>query len=384
MAEIGPQAPPKMLAVGLDVTRAASFIKAAFLDGIFLTSPENVYYTTGYPCVPGAGNPILHSLHNQLPAFAYLDSTGSRTLLCWGFSTLGVTYDAESLLGYEDLQGALQAINTLVKDKLTAASRIGIESSCPKYVLDILSEAGLPMDRLMVVDDLIYDLRIVKSPAEIELCKASLQMAEDCLEELLATLSIGQSRRELLRFARQRLAELGATGISHLTISLGRENPEVAVDEIAKGDSLVTLDVGAILDGYASDCRRYAYLGNPPTEVVELHEAMIEAVETVARALQPGTPYSELYGIAKDFMIKSDITGHEWLSHVGHSIGLETEEDWLDNRNDRYLHEGMVVAVELYTITSQLQPIGNEETYLIGADGPQRLTRLPAELRCIA
>jgi Xaa-Pro aminopeptidase len=165
---------------------------------------------------------------------------------------------------------------------------------------------------------------------------------------------------------------------------LGRENPEVAVDEIAKGDSLVTLDVGAILDGYASDCRRYAYLGNPPTEVVELHEAMIEAVETVARALQPGTPYSELYGIAKDFMIKSDITGHEWLSHVGHSIGLETEEDWLDNRNDRYLHEGMVVAVELYTITSQLQPIGNEETYLIGADGPQRLTRLPAELRCIA
>ncbi len=380
MAEVSPQTSPKMPALGLDTTRAVSFIKAAFLDGILLTSPENVYYATGYPCVPGAGNPILHSLRNQLPAFTYLDSTGARTLLCWGYSTLGITYDAESLLNYEDLQGSLEAIKSLARDKMTVASRVGIESSCPKYVLDTLGEAGIPSNRLTVVDDLICDLRVVKSPAEIELCKTSLHIAESCLEELLAALSIGKSRKELLQLARECLAKRGATGISHLTISLGQENPEVAVDEIAKENSLVTLDVGAILNGYISDCRRYAYLGDPPTEIVELHEAMIELVDAVAQALQPGTPYSELYMMAKDLMIRSGITGHEWLSHVGHSIGLETEEDWLDNRNDRYLHEGMVVAVELYTITSQLQPIGNEETYLIGADGPERLTRLPAEL----
>jgi len=35
------------------------------LNGVLLTSAENVYYTTGYPALPGTGNPIIFALQNQ-------------------------------------------------------------------------------------------------------------------------------------------------------------------------------------------------------------------------------------------------------------------------------------------------------------------------------
>ena len=53
--------------VGLDRARLLTLMQARKLDGLFLSSPENVFYTTGYPCLPGSGNPIIHALRNMDP-----------------------------------------------------------------------------------------------------------------------------------------------------------------------------------------------------------------------------------------------------------------------------------------------------------------------------
>jgi len=67
--------------VGLDRKRLFALMKERNLDGIFLSSPENVFYTTGFPTLSGSGNPIVyadsagtcivraHTLENSAPAF---------------------------------------------------------------------------------------------------------------------------------------------------------------------------------------------------------------------------------------------------------------------------------------------------------------------------
>ena len=49
---------------------------------------------------------------------------------------------------------------------------------------------------------------------------------------------------------------------------------------------------------------------------------------------------------------------------MGHNIGLETEERWLDESADT-VRAGMVINIELYSLAETGEQIGNEETYLI-------------------
>ena len=59
--------------IGLDRSRLSTLMKRKkYGQGYYLSSPENVFYTTGYPCLPGSGNPIIYALRNQLPFFSFI------------------------------------------------------------------------------------------------------------------------------------------------------------------------------------------------------------------------------------------------------------------------------------------------------------------------
>ena len=55
---------------GFEPARLAERLRERGLAAALLTSPENVFYTTGYTTLPSAGNPILYMLRNRLPYYA--------------------------------------------------------------------------------------------------------------------------------------------------------------------------------------------------------------------------------------------------------------------------------------------------------------------------
>lgn len=57
---------------GFDSARFATLIQERGLGGVLITSPENVYYTSGFPALFSSGNPILYGLRNVLPFFVYV------------------------------------------------------------------------------------------------------------------------------------------------------------------------------------------------------------------------------------------------------------------------------------------------------------------------
>src|SRR5512136_1145828 len=88
------------LPAGFDRARLVSLMQARKLDGVFFSSPENVFYTTGYPCLPGSGNPIIYALRNQLPFFSFAGSDGSLSLLCWAQASMGIEYGTEDVRSF--------------------------------------------------------------------------------------------------------------------------------------------------------------------------------------------------------------------------------------------------------------------------------------------
>ncbi len=76
--------------LGLNKAELLKRMGEAGLDGVLLTSPENVFYTTGYPALPSSGNPILYALRNVLPFFSYVSARGKNTLLFRGGAATGL------------------------------------------------------------------------------------------------------------------------------------------------------------------------------------------------------------------------------------------------------------------------------------------------------
>lgn len=365
--------------LGLNRARMRELMAEQGLHGMLLTSPENVFYTSGYTALPSSGNPILYTLRNRLPFLTYVGPDGAVALLCWAFSAQGVDFGADEIIGFDDLAGAHRAIQEVVGERLSAGERLGVEATCPRYVLDLIGAR-----RLGSADDVLSELRLIKSDEEIALIAASTELIERTVSELLDLLEPGGSRVALMREAKERLYRHGADGISHVTFSFATENPEVEIDERFEPGRLATLDLGAIVGGYCSDNRRYAYCGEVPAHLRTRYETMVEIVDEVGAALRPGTPYADLQQLAVDLFERHRIELLRRFTHVGHNIGLETEEEWIDDRPDRHIRAGMVINIELYSHAETGEQIGNEETYVVSADGPRRISVLPREIRPIA
>lgn len=373
-------------APGFNAHRFADKLQEHGLDALVVTSPENVYYITGYPTLPSSGNPILYSLRNVLPFGAVVGPSGQRTLTCWGFSLQGVDIDVEHVVGFNQREEALGALVEAVSDVLPAGrstrARLGVEAGIAYEVVQRI-KAALPGVELCVADQAMRALRRVKSEAEKSLLRSSVGIAEGALERIFAELKLGSSRLEMIALAKQAVIELGGDGVGHVTMSFGHANPEIAIDEVLGAGDLVVVDVGAKLRGYTSDCRRYAYAGEVPALVGQRHREMCGIVDAVGDALRPGVSFSRLVGLAREGFEQVGIAVLGRFTHVGHGIGLETEEEWIDDDPSTVIEEGMVVAIELYADAEPYGVIGDEETYVIGATGAQQVSKLDVSLRRI-
>jgi len=366
--------------VGFDGRRAAGLIRERGLRGVLLTSPENAFYSTGAHTLPGTGNPILYALRNQTPTFSFVDEEGRVTLFTWAGATMGLTYEGEEVRTFLESVGAQEELASFLGE-LQGARKIGVESSCPYWACRVV-ERAVGGENVVVADDVPLRLRLVKSDAELQRMRVSTRIVEATVSELASELIPGLSRVDLAQRARQSMMEHGATAVDHLTIAFGPSNPEVMLDEKLAPNQVVTLDLGAVYEGYTSDNRRLFYTGeSPPTDITALHKKLLGIVDGVGEALTPGRAFSELYSLGVDLYQKQGL--EPMFFHVGHSIGITTEEAWISSESDLKVEENMVLNIELYTPHGSGVMIGDEETFVIGKEGGTRITTLPRDIRAV-
>ena len=365
---------------GFNLTRLMELMDSAGVDGLLVTSPENVAYLTGYPCLPSSGNPILFAIRNHYPFFAYINKKGEKFLIAWEYSLLDIDLGVDHLIKHVNRDFALIGLRELLQRELGVGKNLGIESIC-EFQLTTSIQDWLSPVQLTVVDEIFDQLRLIKSPAELELLRKSCQIDEQTLVDLLPLIKPGLRRSALISAAKSRMIINGASGIGHCTISFGASNPEVEINEVLEGDRLVIVDLGAVLYGYASDIRRMLYVGQIPEKMQQLHTVMCEIVETIGNALVPGAEIRELCAQAEALYLQNGLQPN--FTHIGHTIGLQTEEVWCDRKNTMKLKPGMVVNVELYSMLASGENIGDEETYIVTDGKPERINQLSKEIRMV-
>ncbi|MBN2225645.1 MAG: aminopeptidase P family protein [Deltaproteobacteria bacterium] len=363
---------------GFNKSRLLALMKERNVDAILLSTPENVFYTTGYPCTPSAGNPILYALKNQFPLFCFIEADGRVTLCVWIGAVLhGVQYAADHIEMYIDKKGGIETLKNFFVGRDLDGKTIGVESGCPYFAVRLIEDNTTP-GGLVVIDDIMQSLRLIKSPREVEMILQCTKIAEATFSELAGIIKPGITRPDLIQEAKYRMIKNGATGIGHVTISFGTSNPEVSIEEKLETDKLVAIDIGPVFNGYAADIRRHVYTGAVPERLARLYSTMCGIVKEIGRLSVPGTTAKELHERALKLYEENDLP--PYIINVGHSIGLQTEEVWLYNGTDLTLKPGMVINIELYTSYDEGVEIGDEETYLITENETMQLTSLPLDI----
>jgi Xaa-Pro aminopeptidase len=227
-------------------------------------------------------------------------------------------------------------------------------------------------------------VRNVKDAREISLLEDVATLASDALQSVLATLVPGVVESELaleLEIAMRRRGAEGR-GFDFIVASGVRgamPHGRASSKKIVAGE-LVTIDFGAVLNGYHSDETVTFAVGEPDTRQREIHDLVKTAHDLAIEAVRPGISCRELDAVARQYLENKGVG--EYFGHgLGHGVGLEIhEKPVISPRSQAVVLEGMVFTIEPGVYIPGWGGVRIEDTVVVTADGCRVITKAPKEL----
>lgn len=253
----------------------------------------------------------------------------------------------------------------------------------PEPVVRAVHEAAA---EATVVDaaHLLWEITRVKTDYDIERLKAVAEVNCGAIAAALEILHEGTSEGELLAAKIKRACELGAeiADPEHAQLAVihasGPRPFYVTGYRFKRGDMFV-VDSGASMDGYESDIARNAIIGPPNDVQRRTYETCMDIAHTLEDALRPGVTGAELFALMKR---QASAAGFAHTgTFAGHGVGIsKNESPFLAPWDDTAIEENMVVNLEPGIFVPGEACFNYEETYVVRADGPERITPLSSEL----
>lgn len=338
------------------------------LAGFIVSAPANVRYLTGY--TGSNGLVCLGTAPRFMTDFRYATSV----------SALAVDWQVEIVQ-----QSLLGDVAERVPE-LFGAERIGFESAALSYsawkALDDAARAAGA--ELVPCDGVVEDLRAVKDADEIALIRAGGEICDAIYAWLAEEGLAGREEREVAWAIEQKARELGATGASFPPVVASGANgaqPHAVPGKLEiERSTLVVLDLGALIDGYCSDCTRTFATGPSDAQMMDVYETVLRAQEAALALVRPGQDCQDVHETAR--RVIGEAGYGEFFNHgTGHGVGVEMhEEPRFRNGFGGTLEVGNVVTVEPGVYLPGRFGVRIEDLVLVTDEGHDVLTRFPKSL----
>ncbi len=367
--------------IGFSAEKARQVLGKHHIDVLVVSTPVNVFYTTGMPTLHVAPNPILYVLANQFPTIALIRRDGAQSLITWLVyqSTARWTW-VEDVTGIVSPQMAIEEVCERIAAWGCSDKTIGLESLMPRYQSDCIKDR-FPGAMIVEADQALLEMRLVKTQEEIRRIRESTAIAEKAILAVIDAAREGSTDNELLRVARRRIVDEGAEGWDHLTMGLGSSDPEApGLGYTVTAGQINRIDIGAVYKGYVSDISRQFVVGKPPAGAVEHMDTLIQVQEYIERLIRPGVKAAAVYREAQTF---SKTFSKHGIYITAHSIGLECEEAHLFSPLrclDIPFQEHMVLDIEVWKTFKEFNLVGIEDCYVVTATGVERISSLDKQL----
>jgi Xaa-Pro aminopeptidase len=337
------------------------------LDGLIVEGAANLRYITGYSGSHGLALAAPHGSGRFYTDFRYQAAAAEQ---------VDSAFDTEIVSGdlLEALAGSL------------AGGRIGFDDTLMTVRRrELLGERVAAGTELVATPGLPERLRAVKDEDEIASIAVAASVIDALFEWLIVQPLAGRSERELAVALEHQMRLLGASAPSFASIvaagtrgALPHAEPTDA--EIQRG-MLVTFDVGAIAQGYCSDCTRTLAVGEPTAQAREVYEVVLAAQLAGLAALAPGISGRDADAAARA-VIEAAGYGEHFGHGLGHGVGIEIHEAPRLSRvaGDATLVAGNVVSVEPGVYLPGVLGVRIEDLVVVREGRPQVLSDFTKEL----
>jgi Xaa-Pro aminopeptidase len=329
--------------------RLAGELRERELDVLLVAEPVNVRYLTGFT---GSNGIALVSASDAAMRAGADASSGTF------FTDFRYRTQSEVQVGAEFAREIV--VGSLLDAAATRLAELGGEHG--KLGFDEANVTVAEHDRLRAVlpdgweltpyAGAVEHLRAIKDEPELQRLRAAARLADEALSGVLEAGLVGRTERDVAIELELRMRKLGAEAPSFSSIVASGAHgalPHAEPRELEiPRDVLVTIDWGARLDGYCSDCTRTYATGDRVSERArEVYELVLAAQEAGVAAVTAGPTGREVDAVARA-VIESAGEGEHFGHGLGHGVGMEVHEAprLARTEGERALVAGNVVTVE--------------------------------------
>jgi Xaa-Pro dipeptidase len=330
------------------------------IDLMFLPRAANLFYLTGVRRQLEHGTD--HNAYGDWLSGGYIGPEGPVQLVAprmgggfWVNEAEGKAWIAGTRLILEPIDPIEALRETLAGFGLTGGkARVAVdERTWAQFVIAL--RALLPEAEVVNASEIIAPMRMIKSDEELAVMQRGSDLTDEVFRNVLARLQPGVSEYDVAHEVDYQFVTLGAeytsfeTGVFFVAEEMdggGSKTVRSGGKQLKHGDSIM-FDFGGLIDGYATDFGRSAFLGEPSAEYRRVHDTVIRSqAEAMAAMVAGQCTAAEANRIARKVI--ADAGYDDGFTHrLGHGIGVTVHEPpFLDGVDEIVLQERMVFTVE--------------------------------------
>jgi Xaa-Pro aminopeptidase len=257
-----------------------------------------------------------------------------------------------------------------------AAERVGVEDMhLPALYRDALARE-LGDAELADATDVFEDVRVIKTPGEVELMGYAALASDKAIHTGFAVARPGQTEQELAAGIQGAAVRLGADALDHADVHAGAHATVVHAWPMGlrlEPGEIVHVDFGAVFGGYRTDIARNAVVGAPTAEQERFYAPLADAKQAMLEAIRPGVTAGAVYDAGRSTIEAGGLV-YPWGT-LGHSIGLSIHEGFeIVRGSERVLEENMVLNIEPSHIEPGAARYHVEDNLVVTADGARLLS----------
>ena len=318
---------------------------ASGLAAIIVMAPENVPYFSGY------FNADIVAASRENPNIIVWPVQGEPVYICRALKPGQQNIDPfiRDIRVYARWTSPMKHLADVITERGWSKSQLGIEKNFfPVGNFEELIGLVGPGVKFVDCRNLISEIKMVKTPAEIQLLRFAARTTEKAIRITYEMTRPGDTEKSVADMLGYAITRLGADKPgSNIVASAERtvQGHHTAEDVILKVGDLFRVDYGGIFSGYLTDMARTAVVGQSSENQRSIYEKIWIIHQAMLAGIHPGAIPHQL--VAKALKQYDDAGMPPNRSFFGHGIGLSVhEEPSIRINNQHPLEQNMILCIE--------------------------------------
>ena len=272
----------------------------------------------------------------------------------------------------------VDALVNIVSDLDLREGRLGIEGLSTSIAFFDRLKTGLPKATFLECDQFLVDLRVVKTPGEVQRLSEIAAISEAGLLLALEAAQPGWTEKELGNEIQHQVLAGGADNVTLVLLgvkegAMGFLSP---TDRKLDNGLLVRVDINAIRRGYYADMGRMAVVGEGSHKQHEVYRKLVDLHGQLVDFMKPGVRAADILITCRRIAERLNLELVEQPSiGLGHSIGVNSNcFPHLNVGEQTILMPGMIFNIEPDVFGPEREVVHLEDMVLIEEQGSKLLT----------